>query len=414
VHAVSATSDAIEAAFRAEYGLVLASLVRSLRDIDLAEDALSEAMMTAMAAWPRLGVPDNPAAWLMTTARRKAIDRIRRQKNLDQKTRELQVLAELEARAVEFVDDGSIPDERLRLIFTCCHPILSLEAQVALTLKTVGGLEVGDIAAAFLVSETTMYQRLVRAKRRIKEARVPYEVPPGHDLPERVGAVMAVIYLIFTEGYSSRRGGRLMRLDLADEAIRLGSVLAALMPDEPEVLGLLALMKLQDSRRAARTAPDGSLVLMADQDRTQWDHAAIAEGSGLVARALRMGRPGPFQIEAAIAAVHCETRKAGDTDWRQIAALYGELLRHRSTSIVALNHAVAVGMWRGPEAALSLLDRIEGLESNHLFHAARAEFLFRGGRVDAAETAFRRALAVVENETERTHLERRIAEITGR
>jgi RNA polymerase sigma-70 factor, ECF subfamily len=366
-----------------------------------------------MAAWPRKGVPDNPAAWLTTTARRKAVDRLRRQKNLEEKTRELQVLAELESRGHDSIDhDGSVPDERLRLMFTCCHPVLSVDAQVALTLKTVGGLEVGEIAGAFFVSEATMYQRIVRAKRKIKDAGVPYEIPAGHELPGRVRSVMAVIYLIFTEGYASHRGDALVRVDLAREAIRLGTILAALMPDDPEALGLLALMKLQDARRDARLDSDGDLVLMADQDRSSWDRSAIEEASVLVESALRMGRPGPFQIEAAIAAVHGESSGSSEPDWRQISALYGELLRHRPTPVVALNHAVAVGMWRGPEAALALIDRIEGLEEHHLLHAARAEFLAQVGRADAAAIGFERALGLAENEVERRHLRSRLAEVT--
>lgn len=408
---MSATSEAIERVFRDEYGLVLAGLVRALRDIQLAEDVLSEAMATALAAWPRRGVPDNPAAWLTTTARRKAIDRIRRDRTLELKTRELQVLSELEARAGGVDHDGTVPDDRLRLMFTCCHPVLGLEGQVALTLKTIGGLDVADIAGAFLVSEPTMYQRLVRAKRKIKDAGISYRVPAGHELSERTRAVLAVIYLIFTEGYAAKRGDELQRVDLMAEAIRLGTVVVDLMPDEPEALGLLALMKLHAARSAARTSAEGELVLLGDQDRSSWDVDAVAAGCELVDRALRMGRPGPYQIEAAIAAVHCTADDSADTDWRQIAALYGELLRHRPTPVVALNHAVAVGMWRGPSAGLALLDQVQGLEDDHLLHAARGEFLAAEGRIEAARTEFAAALTHVRNEVERRHLERRLGRL---
>lgn len=406
---MSETSEAIERVFRDEYGLVLAGLTRTVRDIELAEDALSEAMATALAAWPRRGVPDNPAAWLTTTARRKAIDRIRRTKTLARKTEELALVARLESEPPDH--DGSIADERLRLIFTCCHPVLSLEAQVALTLKTVGGLSVQDIAAAFMIGEATMYQRLVRAKRKIKEAAVPYAVPTSADLPDRMRAVMTVIYLIFGEGYSAHTGDDLMRVDLAAEALRLGTLLVALMPDEPEAIGLLSLMSLHAARAPARIDDAGELVLMARQDRARWDRLAIVEASALVERALRMGRPGPYQIQAAIAAVHCQADTFEDTDWRQIAALYGELARHQPTPIVALNHAVAVGMWRGADAGLALLDRIEGLEANHLFHSARGEFLTRQGRTAAAADAFRCAVEHATNDVERRYLQRRLQEV---
>ncbi len=408
---MSETTAAIEQVFRAEYGLVLSGLIKTLRDIDLAEDALSEAMATALAAWPRRGVPDNPAAWLTTTARRKAIDRIRRGKTLERKTSELTVLLRLESEFEQPRDDGSIPDERLRLIFTCCHPVLALEAQVALTLKTIGGLEVDEIASAFMVSESTMYQRLVRAKRRIRDEMVPYEVPGASELPDRVAAVLAVIYLIFTEGYSSHHGATLVRADLAAEALRLGSLLSALMPDEPETLGLEALMRLHHARADTRIDGHGDLVLLEDQDRSRWNRPEIDTAARLVERALRMGRPGPYQIQAAIAAVHTEAGTFEQTDWKQIAALYGELGRHLPTPVVAMNHAVAVGLWRGAAAGLALLDRIVGLEGDHLYHAARGRFLVELGRTTAAAEAYRQAQATAVNPVELRHLQRRLAEL---
>jgi RNA polymerase sigma-70 factor (ECF subfamily) len=298
-------------------------------------------------------------------------------------------------------------------MFTCCHPALALEGRVALTLKTIGGLDVADIAAAFLVSEPTMYQRLVRTKRKIRDAGIPYAVPTGSELVDRTNAVMAVIYLIFNEGYAANRGPDLIRVDLVAEAIRLATILCELMPDEPEALGLLALMLLHDARSEARVGDDGSLVLMADQDRHAWDRERIAQGSSLVDRALRMARPGPYQIQAAISAVHCQALSFEETDWQQIAALYGELARYQPSPVVALNQAVAVGMWRGADAGLSLLDRIDGLDDNHRFHAARAEFLNVEGRPGAALAALEIAITLVGNEAERLHLERRLTAIAG-
>ncbi|MDH4117835.1 MAG: RNA polymerase sigma factor [Acidimicrobiia bacterium] len=407
------TRRAIEAVFRAEYGIVLASLVRMVRDFEFAEDVLSDAMAVALASWPKSGVPTNPAAWLTTAARRKAIDRLRRDKALEKKTEELAVLAR--GQGEEPLDhDGSIPDHRLRLMYTCCHPALALEAQVALTLKTVGGLTVPEIASAFLTAETTMYQRIVRAKRKIKDAQIPYEVPTGADLPERTAAVMSVLYLIFTEGYSAHGGEQLVRVDLVSEAIRLARVLCTVMPDEPEAIGLLALMMLHDARRAARTDATGELVVMEHQDRALWNGAAIGEGLTLVEAALRFGRPGPFQIQAAIAAVHSQAATFDVTDWQQIAALYGELGRHQPTPVVALNHAVAVAMWRGPQAGLALLDRLgDSLDEHHLFHSARAELLRRVGRTDASRAAYEMSLGLVTNETERRYLQRRLDELAS-
>jgi RNA polymerase sigma-70 factor (ECF subfamily) len=391
---------------------VVATLIRVLGDFDLAEEAMQEAFARALETWPRTGIPDNPGAWIVTTARNRAIDRLRRERTLREKTGWLKQLAELEALGGDETDMSGIPDDRLRLMFTCCHPALALDAQVALTLRTLGGLTTPEIARAFLVPETTMGQRLVRAKRKIRDAGIPYRVPPPELLPERVPAVLAVLYLVFNEGYAAT-GGPLLRRELCDEAIRLARVVNELLPDQPEVPGLLGLMLLQHSRRDARTSTDGELVLLEDQDRARWDRAMIDEGLALLERAMALGRPGPYQVQAAIAALHTQAPRPEDTDWPQIAALYGSLLRMSPSPVVALNRAVAVAMADGPQAGLALADRLAvDLDEYHLFHATRADLLRRADRGSEARIAYRRALELVTNPQERAFLERRLAEVS--
>jgi RNA polymerase sigma-70 factor (ECF subfamily) len=384
----------LEQAFREHWGRVLAALIGLLGDFDLAEEAAQEAFAIAAARWPRDGAPANPAVWLVTTGRNRAIDRIRRDRTLAAKTR----LLETPSTTAEVVDDSAFPDERLELIFTCCHPALATDAQVALTLRTLGGLATDEIARAFLVPEATMAQRLVRAKRKIKAAGIPFRVPPDHLLPDRMAAVLAVIYLIFNEGY----GGREM---LADEALRLGRALAELMPDEPEALGLLALMLLHDARRAARFA-DGELVLLGDQDRSLWNDGQIADGRAALDRALALGGRGPYVVQAAIASLHLDEQR----DWPQIVALYGELARLTGSPVVELSRAAAVSEARGAEAGLEILDKLE-LEHYRYLHSTRAEMLRRLGRTAEAREAYRRALALVRDDAERRLFERRLAEL---
>jgi len=413
----------VDRLFREEQGRAVATLIRVLGDFDLAEEAVQEAFITALEIWPERGIPDNPGAWITTTARNRAIDRIRRRRVLAEKAELLgrQALIEEELAAIDpdAALDGAdsmspIVDDRLRLIFTCCHPALAMDARVALTLRTLGGLSTPEIARAFLVPEATLAQRLVRAKRKIRDAGIPYRVPDDHALPERLDGVLRVLYLVFNEGYGASSGDRLVRRELSAEAIRLGRVLTSLMPDEPEVLGLLALMMLHDARRETRTGPAGELVLLEDQDRGRWDRTRIDEGQALLERAMRMRRVGSYQLQAAIASLHDEAASSDATDWPQIAALYRILGDIQPSPVVELNRAVAVAMADGPEAGLAVVDRIVAagqLDDYPYLHATRADLFRRLGRRAEAAEAYRRALELTANEPERAFLERRIAEL---
>ena len=379
-----------------------------LGDFDLAEEAVQDAFLVALEVWPTRGMPRNPGAWITTTARNKAIDRIRRARRLEDKVRELEAL--VPAGEEDDIQDSSIPDDRLRLIFTCCHPALAPEARVALTLRTLGGLQTPEIARAFLTSEQAMQQRLVRAKRKIRDARIPYVVPPDHELPDRLGSVLAALYLIFNEGYAATSGEALVRRELCAEAIRLARVLRALMPDEPEAVGLLALMLLQDSRRDARTGPGGELVLLEEQDRGLWHHEQIEEGLELVGRL----PPGPYALQAAIAAEHARAVSPEATDWARIADLYALLARTTPSPVVELNRAVAVAMSEGEERGLELIAPLEDELAGYQFlHSARADLLRRLGRNEESAEAYARALGLARQPAERAFLERRLAEVTA-
>jgi RNA polymerase sigma-70 factor, ECF subfamily len=405
--------SAAESVFRRESGRIIAALIRISGSFDKAEEAMQEAFASALSAWPEKGIPENPAAWIMSAAHRKLIDAARREHTRRAKQDSLRYESETASRTEPEMEPSAMdfPDDRLRLIFTCCHPALNADAQVALTLRTLGGLSTSEIARAFFLPDATLAQRLVRAKRKIQEARIPYEVPIAERLPERLGAVQAVIYLIFNEGYTARSGGELIRTGLCGEAIRLGRVLCELMPQEAESLGLLALMLIQDSRRDARVR-GGVLVTLNEQDRSLWDQNAIEEGSAILDRVLRRGQPGPYQLQAAIAAVHAQAHTAERTDWLQIAALYEKLLEWNWSPVIALNHAVAVALSEGIEEGLRRIDPLaESLDQYYLFHAARADLLRRLNRKPEAIEAYGSAIKLATNRVEIEFLEQRVREL---
>ena len=421
--AAAVTADvkaAVDAVFREEWGRVVATLIRVTGDWDLAEEVAQDAFAMALQRWPADGIPRRPGAWLTTAARNRAIDVLRRRAVGAAKLREVAALTPPDSDSGSAfgpeTDHSGVPDDRLRLMFTCCHPALSLEARVALTLRTLAGLTTAEIARAFLASEATMAKRLVRAKQKIAKAGIPYRVPPAHLLPERLPGVLGVLYLLFNEGYSASAGADLIRQALSAEAIRLGRVLDRLMPDEPEAGGLLALMLMHDARRAARLDADGEIVTLEDQDRGEWDAAEISEGVAVLEAALQRGRPGPYQVQAAIAACHVTAARAADTDWVQIARLYGQLARFLPTPVVELNRAVAVGMADGPEAGLSLVSALEAsgqLTGYHLLPATKADMYRRLGRADEAAACYRQALELASTDAERRYLGRRLAEISS-
>ncbi|MGZ5260020.1 MAG: RNA polymerase sigma factor [Burkholderiales bacterium] len=414
-NATECASEIVERVYRTESRRVLATLIRLLGSFDLAEEALHDAFAAAVEQWARDGVPDNPRAWLVSAGRFKAIDRIRRRARFDASLAELASELDADAEIAPEPTDDSVEDDRLRLIFTCCHPALPADAQVALTLREVCGLTTEEIAHAFLTGASTVAQRIVRAKNKIRDARIPYQVPSRDELPDRLESVLRVIYLVFNEGYSASSGAALTRHDLSGEAIRVGRLLFEMLP-EPEVMGLLALMLLQESRRGARTSPTGELILLDQQDRSRWNHDQIAQGSALVERALATRRFGPYTLQAAIAAVHAEAPDAALTDWTEIVGLYDVLMEMVPSPIVELNRAVAVAMRDGPAAGLSLIDAIlerGDLADYHLAHSARAELCRRLGRTAQARAAFERALGLTRQEPERRFLERRLSELTG-
>jgi RNA polymerase sigma-70 factor (ECF subfamily) len=402
----------IESVFRQEYGRAVAVLVRHFGDIDVAEESVQDAFTAAVRRWPETGLPPSPAGWIITTARNRAIDRLRREATREDRQAQAALLQAGDEPAAGPAQERTVPDDRLRLIFTCCHPALALQSQVALTLRLLGGLSTAEIARAFLVPEPTMAQRLVRAKGKIRDARIPYRIPGEADLPDRLRAVLAVVYLIYNEGYTATSGDELTREDLGADAIRLGRLLARLMPDEPEVLGLLALMLLIESRRPARVGSDGGLVLLSDQNRALWDRALITEGQAIVRQCLRRGQPGPYQIQAAINAVHADARSVADTDWAQILQLYDQLLAVAPQPIVALNRAVAVAEVDGPGAALAVVDDLAAnLNGYYLLHAIRADLLRRLGRKPEAAAAYEAAIARTANKAEREFLGRALGSV---
>lgn len=412
--AIEQVRETLDAIYRAESGRIRATLIRLLGDFDLAEDAVHDAFAAALQRWPQDGVPANPRAWLVSTGRFKAIDALRRRARFDDAQEKIAAELEPEPGYATPDTDESVADDRLRLIFTCCHPALAPEGRVALTLREVCGLTTEEIARAFLTAAPTLAQRIVRAKAKIRDARIPYQVPPAEELPDRLETVLQVVYLVFNEGYSASSGASLTRADLSGEAIRLGRLLLELLP-EPEVMGLLALMLLQESRRAARTSPTGELILLENQDRSLWDREQIAEGVALVERALLSRRFGPYTLQAAIAAVHSEASNAASTDWPQIAALYSVLARAEPSPVVELNRAVAVAMRDGPESGLALIDAIFArgdLTDYHLAHSARADLCRRLGRKTEARFSYERAMALTQQEPERRFLEKRLQELS--